>query len=153
MQQTLVIVKPDGVNRGIVGEVVHRFERRGLKIVGMKMMHLSDEILDIHYEHHKEKPFYQKLKDFMKSAPSVILVLEGKNVVEIVRMMVGPTRGYEASPGTVRGDYSVSQQHNIIHASDVPETAEKEIKRFFKDDEIVDYKRIDWEMVYAVDER
>lgn len=153
MEQTLVIVKPDGVNRGIVGEVVHRFERKGLKIVGMKMMHLSDELLDTHYEHHKGKPFFQKLKDFMKSAPSLLLVLEGNNVIEVVRMMAGPTRGYEAGPGTIRGDYSISQQHNIVHASDAPETAEKEIKRFFKEGEIFSYKRIDWEMVYAVDER
>ena len=153
MQQTLVIVKPDGVNRGIVGEVVHRFERRGLKIVGMKMVHLSDKLLDEHYEHHKSKPFFDKLKNFMKSAPSLLLVIEGNNVIEIVRGMAGPTRGYEAPSGTIRGDYSISQQHNIVHASDAPETAEKEIKKFFRDEEIFSYQRIDWEMVYAVDER
>jgi len=153
MEKTLVIVKPDGVNRGITGEVIHRFERKGLKIIGMKMSHLNDEILDMHYEHHKSKPFFQKLKEFMKSAPSLLIVLEGNNAVEIVRMMAGPTRGYEALPGTIRGDYSMSQQHNIIHASDAPETAEKEIARFFHESELFPYKRIDWEMVYAVDER
>jgi len=153
MERTLVIIKPDGINRSIAGEIIHRFERKGLKIVGLKMMHLSDELLDEHYEHHKGKPFFQKLKDFMKSAPALLVVLEGNNAVEVVRIMAGPTRGYEALPGTIRGDYSISQQHNIVHASDAPETAEKEIKRFFADEEIFPYKRIDWEMVYAVDER
>ena len=117
------------------------------------MDHLSNEILDMHYEHHKDKPFFEKLKNFMRSAPSLLIVLEGNNAIEIVRKMAGPTRGYEADPGTIRGDYSMSQQHNIIHASDSDESAEKEIKRFFSEKEIFPYKRVDWEMIYAVDER
>ncbi|MCL5795267.1 MAG: nucleoside-diphosphate kinase [Patescibacteria group bacterium] len=153
MQQTLVIIKPDGVNRGIIGEIIHRFERKGLKIVGMKMEHLSDTKLDIHYEHHKGKPFFERLKKYMKSAPTILLVLEGNNVVEVVRHMAGPTRGYEALPGTIRGDYSLSQSNNIVHASDSVESAEKEIKRFFKSDELFSYKKIDWEMIYAEEER
>jgi len=153
MEQTLIIIKPDGVNRGIIGEVVHRFERKGLKIVGIKMDHLKDEILDIHYGHHKDKPFFTMLKNFMKSAPALLVVLEGNNAVEVVRMMAGATTGYEAAPGTIRGDYSMSHQHNIIHASDSVENAQKEISRFFPKDEVFPYKRIDWEVVYAEDER
>ncbi len=153
MQQTLVIIKPDGVNRGIIGEIIHRFERKGLKIVGIKMEHLSDTKLDIHYEHHKGKPFFERLKKYMKSAPTILMILEGNNVVEVVRHMAGPTRGYEALPGTIRGDYSLSQSNNIVHASDSVESAEAEIKRFFKPDEIFSYKKIDWEMIYAEEER
>lgn len=153
MEKTLVIMKPDAVNRGIVGEVLHRFERKGLKIVGMKMTHLKDEILDVHYAHHKDKPFFERIKNFMKSAPSLLIVLEGNDAIEVVRKMAGPTKGSEALPGTIRGDYSMSTQNNIVHASDSKKTAEEEIWRFFNEDEIFPYQRIDWEMVYSVDER
>lgn len=153
MEQTLVIIKPDGVNRGIIGEIIHRFERKGLKIAGIKMEHLSDTKLDVHYEHHKGKPFFERLKKFMKSAPTVLIVLEGNNAIEIVRGMAGPLRGYEALPGTIRGDYSMSVCNNIIHASDSAESAQVEIKRFFKPDEIFSYKKIDWEMIYTEEER
>ncbi len=153
MQRTLVILKPDAINRGLVGEIIQRFEHKGLKIVGMKMVHLKDEDLEEHYAHHRGKPFFKNLVEFMKRSPTLLVVLEGNQAVEVVRKMAGPTRGYEAPPGTIRGDFSMSQQHNIIHAADSVETAEKEIARFFKPSEIFPYQRIDWEMVYAVDER
>jgi len=153
MQKTLVIIKPDAVNRGIMGEIIHRFERKGLKVVGLKMDQLRDEVLQKHYEKHRGKPFFKTLKEFMKVSPTLLMVIEGNKAIPVVRKMAGVTYGAEALPGTIRGDYSLSHQHNIIHASDSEEAAEKEIKRFFKKDEIFPYRRIDWEMVYAEDER
>lgn len=153
MEQTLVIVKPDGINRGLSGEVIQRFERKGLKIVGMKMMHLDDKILDVHYEAHKEKPFFKKLKNYMKMTPTIAIVLEGKGIIDVVRNMAGPTKGFEAPPGTIRGDYSMSIGNTIIHASDSKEAAEKEINIFFKKEEIFSYVRMDFNMIYADDEK
>lgn len=153
MEQSLIIIKPDAVNRGIVGEILHRFERKGLEIAAIKMVSLKDEVLNEHYAHHRDKPFFQDLKKFMMESPTIVIVLEGNNVIEIVRKMAGPTQGKEAPPGTIRGDYSMSHSHNIIHASDSSESAKKEIKRFFKPEEIFSYQKIDWEMVYAEDER
>ena len=152
-ERTLIIIKPDGVNRCMVGEIVHRFERKGLKIVGMKMSHLDEDVLGEHYAHHKGKPFYKGLIKFMMHTPSLLMVLEGNHVVDIVRKMSGETHGAKALPGTIRGDYSLSNQANIVHASDSVETAKKEIKRFFRDNEIFDYGRIDTEMIYGEDER
>lgn len=153
-EKTVVIIKPDGVTRSIAGEIIHRFERKGLKIIGMKFLRLPEELIEEHYAHHKEKPFFPKLRDFMTSAPALAIALEGKDVVNVVRMMAGPTHGIEASPGTIRGDYALSIQHNVIHASENIEEAKKELKRFFSDKELFDdYNRTDWEMVYAVDER
>lgn len=152
-ERTLIIIKPDGVNRCMVGEITHRFERKGLKIVGMKMSHLDEDVLGEHYSHHKGKPFYKGLIKFMMCTPSLLMVLEGNNVVDIVRKMSGETHGAKALPGTIRGDYSLSNQANIVHASDSVETAKKEIKRFFRDNELFDYDRIDTEMIYGEDER
>ncbi|HLC66630.1 MAG TPA: nucleoside-diphosphate kinase [Candidatus Nanoarchaeia archaeon] len=152
-EKTLVIIKPDALTRGIVGEIIHRFERKGLKIIGLKLSHLSEAQLQEHYAHHKGKPFFNALIDFMRSAPSVLVALEGLNCVDIVRRMAGETSGHRASPGTIRGDYSLSNQNNIVHASDSPEAAEAELKRFFKDGELYHYNRIDVDMLYAKDER
>ncbi len=152
-EQTLVIVKPDGVNRGIVGDIINRLERKGLKIVGIKMVQLTDEVLDIHYSHHKDKPFFAKLKAFMKYAPTIAMVVEGNYAISSVRSIAGPTRGYEAMPGTIRGDFSSSASHNVVHASEHEEAAKEEIKRFFKEDEIFSYNRIDWTALYEEDER
>jgi len=152
MQRTLIIFKPDSLNRALVGEILHRFERKGLKIVGMKMIRLDDDLLKEHYFHLKDKPFFPRLKRFMQSAPSIVAVLEGNNVVEVVRNLVGVTRGYEALSGTVRGDYSLSGQCNVIHASDSQVNSILEISRFFKDEELFDYEKIDLEYVYAEDE-
>lgn len=153
MQRTLIIIKPDAINRGLAGEILSRFEQKGLKIVGMKMKHLQDAELEEHYAHHKDKPFFPALRDFMKHSPSLILCLEGNGVVDAVRLICGPTHGLEAAPGTIRGDYSMSIQQNIVHASENEEVAEAEIKRFFKPEELFDYPRIDMEMVYSVEER
>lgn len=153
IEQSLIIIKPDGVQRGLIGEIVSRFENKGLKIIGMKMLHLTDKLLEEHYFHHKNKPFFPAIVRFMKSAPSVFLVLEGLDCVEVVRKMCGPTHGGEAPSGTIRGDFSLSVQCNIIHASDSADTAEKEVKRFFKKEELYPYTRIDFEMVYGEDER
>ena len=137
----MVILKPDALQRGILGEIISRFERKGLKIVGLKMDNLSDEKLDEHYAHHKDKPFFNDLKDFMKSLPVVLMVLEGTKAVEVVRKMAGSTRGAEADMGTIRGDFALGTTKNIVHASDSLENAELEIKRFFEEEEIFDYRR------------
>lgn len=152
-ERSLVIIKPDAVNRTIVGEIVHRFERKGLKIVGMKMVHLDEETLGEHYSHHVGKPFYKGLVKFMMNCPALLIVLEGNNAVDVVRKLAGETHGAKAMPGTIRGDYSLSQQCNAVHASDSVENAKNEIKRFFKDNEIFEYDRVDTEMIYAEDER
>ena len=152
-ETTLVIMKPDAVQRNLLGEIVHRFERKGLKIVGLKMMKLNDIVLDEHYALHKDKPFFGSLKRYMQSAPVIALALSGMNAVGAVRLIVGPTKGYEADAGSIRGDFSVSGQTNIVHASDSPETARDEIKRFFSDDELFDYQRTDYPYLYGEDER
>ncbi len=124
MERTLVIIKPDAINRDLAGEVIQRFEKKGLKIAGMKMAHLEACTLKEHYAHHKDKAFYEELINFMSSVPSILLVLEGKAACAVVRKMVGSTLGREAEPGTIRGDYSVSNQCNVVHASENVEIAE-----------------------------
>lgn len=149
MERTLIILKPDAVNRGLVGEVIHRFERKGIKIIAMKMEHLTDKALEEHYIHLATKPFFPSIKNFMKSAPSVLMVLEGRRVVDVVRKMAGVTEGVDAEPGTIRGDFSLSIQNTIIHASDSVEAAPKEIRRFFKESELLEYTKVDLDMVYS----
>ncbi len=146
-ERTLIIVKPDGLQRNLVGEIIHRFERKGLKIIGMKMMKLHDAVIDEHYAHHKEKPFFPTVKNFMKSAPVITMALSGINAISAVRLLVGPTKGHEADAGSIRGDFSISGQSNIVHASDSKESAEAEIKRFFKEEEIFEYKRHDFDFL------
>lgn len=141
MERTLVILKPDCVDRGLIGKVTGRFEEKGLKINAMKMAQLTKEMLAEHYVHHKNKPFYSGLVQFMSSKPCIIMVLEGADAVKVVRKITGATSGREAEAGTIRGDFSSSTQANIIHASDSAETAELEIKRFFKKDEIFSYEK------------
>jgi nucleoside-diphosphate kinase len=152
MERTLVIFKPDSLNRGLVGTILNRFERKGLKLVGMKMIYLDDDILDVHYSHLRNKPFFGRLTRFMKSAPSIVSVLEGNNVVSVVRELVGETRGYDARTGTIRGDFSLSGQCNVIHASDSVVNADIEIARFFKDAEFFDYEKVDLNYIYSEDE-
>jgi len=153
MERTLVIIKPDAVNRALAGEIIRRFERKGLEIVGMKMAHLRDKELEEHYTHHKDKPFFKSLVDFMKHSPSILMVVEGVRAIEAVRFLAGATYGLEADPGTIRGDFAMSQSNNIVHASDSPENAEIEIKRFFTPSEIFSYKRVDWQEVYNQEEQ
>lgn len=152
MEKTLVILKPSAVQRGLMGEVISRFEKKGLRLAGMKMMQLDDQILSIHYAHLKDKPFFQRVKDSMMSCPVVVQCWEGIDAAKIVRSLIGKTNGREAQPGTIRGDFSVSSQENIVHASDSSESAVIELKRFFKDDEIYEYKLCTLPNLYANDE-
>lgn len=153
MEKTLVIIKPDAVNRGLTGDVIKRFEQKGLKTVALKMKFLEDKELEEHYAHHKEKPFFKDLVNFMKHSPSILMILEGNRAIDAVRTLAGQTYGLEAAPGTIRGDFSMSRSNTIIHASDSAEAAEAEIKRFFSPAEIFDWNKIDWTEVYAIDER
>lgn len=139
MERTLILLKPCTVQRRLIGEVVNRIERKGLRIVGMKMMQLDDEILNEHYAHLSGKPFFRFVKDSMMAAPVVAMCVEGCDAVEVVRTLTGATCGRKAVPGTIRGDYSMSGQENIVHASDSPENAAVEIKRFFKASELFEY--------------
>lgn len=141
IERTVVLVKPDAVQRNFIGEIIHRFERKGLHLVGLKMMQLSDNVLDVHYAHHADKPFFANLKKFMQSSPVIAMVWQGPKVIDIVRSMVGPTKGHEAPPGTIRGDFSIEPAYNMIHASDAPETATAEIERFFTPQELFDYSK------------
>jgi len=152
MEQTLVILKPGTVQRGLIGEIISRFEKKGLFIRGMKMIQLTDEVLNEHYSHLKDKPFFKRIKEAMEMCPVVIMCLEGVEAVSVVRSIVGVTNGRAAQPGTVRGDYSMSMQENIVHASDSPETAKTELNRFFKKEEIFKYDHKLLLNIYAIDE-
>ena len=152
-EKTLVLLKPDALQRNLLGKIIERFEQKGLKIIGLKMMQLSDVLLDEHYAHHKDKPFFAGLKSFMKEFPVVAMALEGLEAVSVVRGMCGPTQSRQAPPGTIRGDFSMSRQANILHTSDSVENAEKEVWRFFNQDEIFDYKKVDFNQIYVEDER
>ncbi len=136
METTLIIVKPDGVQRGMSGRIISRFEDKGLQIVGMKMMKISQELAATHYEAHKERKFYPGLVRFMTSSPVVVLAIRGINAIAISRKMMGATFGSNAEPGTIRGDFGVSNSFNLIHGSDSPEAAARELKLFFKDGEV-----------------
>jgi len=148
-EKTLIIMKPDCLQRNLLGDIIHRFERKGLKIIGLKMMQMEDVLLEEHYTHHKDKPFFDGLKKYMKSSPVVVMVLSGINTISAVRLIVGPTKGHEADAGSIRGDFSISMQSNIVHASDSEENAKEEIARFFKEDELFEYKRNDSDFVYS----
>jgi nucleoside-diphosphate kinase len=152
MEVTLVILKPSAVQRMILGEVISRFEKKGLQIVGLKMMQLTDETLEAHYAHLKDKPFYGRIKDSMQASPVIVMALKGLDVVNVVRKLTGVTNGRDAQPGTIRGDYGMSVQENIVHASDSPETATIELKRFFSEDEIFNYSSFLLPYLYANDE-
>ena len=140
MEKTLVLLKPGCVQRTLMGEIINRFERRGLHIVGMKMMQLDEAILREHYAHLVDRPFFPKLAESMMASPVVAMAIEGVDAVQVVRTMVGATNGREAAPGTIRGDYSMSNQQNIVHASDSTSNAQAELARFFRPEEIFDFK-------------
>ena len=148
-EKSLIIIKPDAIQRNLAGEIVSRFEKKGLKVIGLKMMNLENAVIEEHYAHIKDKPFFPGIRDFMKATPVVVMALEGINAVSAIRLLVGPTKAWEAAAGTMRGDYSLSTQSNIVHASDSVEAGEAEIKRFFKNDEIFSYQKIDTDFVYA----
>lgn len=140
LEKTLVILKPSAVQRGLIGEITTRFERKGLRLAGMKMMQLTDELLNEHYAHLTDKPFFGRIKQSMMASPVIACCYEGVDAVQVVRGMTGTTNGRKATPGTIRGDYSMSAQENIVHTSDSPENAIIELNRFFKPEEIFDYK-------------
>lgn len=148
-EQVLIIVKPDAMERGLLGEITTRFERKGLNIVGMKMIQLEDALLEAHYSHIADKPFFAGIKTFMKASPVVVMVLSGINAVSATRIIVGPTKGFDADAGSIRGDLSLSIQSNIVHASDSVENGKAEVARFFKEDEIFDHKKTTFDYVYA----
>jgi nucleoside-diphosphate kinase len=148
-ERTLIIMKPDTLQRSLVGQIIHRFERKGLRIIGMKMMRLEDVMLEEHYAHIKDKPFFVGIKNYMKSSPVVVMALSGINAVSATRLIVGPTKAYEADAGSIRGDFSLSMQSNIVHASDSLENAESEVKRFFTDEELFEYEKNDFAYIYA----
>lgn len=152
MEKTLVILKPSCLQRGLVGEVTKRFEQKGLRLAGMKMCQLTDEQMSQHYAQHAGKPFFQQLKDAMMVTPVIVCCYEGVDAVEVVRQMAGVTNGRKAQPGTIRGDFSMSFQENIVHTSDSIETAKIELQRFFKEDEIFDYPQPQFSFLYAADE-
>ncbi|MCM1137313.1 MAG: nucleoside-diphosphate kinase [Duncaniella sp.] len=139
MEQTLIIFKPSAISRALVGTVLSRFEQKGLTVTGMKMMQLSEELLKEHYAHLVDKPFFPNILASMTATPVIVACLKGVDAINVVRSMTGATNGRQAAPGTIRGDFSMSNQENIIHASSSPEDAAVEIKRFFRDDEIFDY--------------
>jgi len=153
MERSLILLKPDCLQRGLIGKVITRFEEKGLKIAGMKMAVFDGPTCDEHYSHLTDKPFFQNLKKFILSSPVVCIVVEGKDAVDVVRKMCGVTNSREAEPGTIRGDFSMSLQCNIVHASDSKERAEKEIGIFFKKDEIFSYGLVLGNVLYSPDEK
>ena len=152
LEKTLVILKPSAVQRGLIEEITTRFERKGLRLAGMKMMQLTDELLNEHYAHLSEKPFFQRVKNSMMASPVIVCCYEGVDAIQVVRSMTGATNGRVAIPGTIRGDFSVSSQENIVHTSDSPKTAIEEINRFFKPEELFEYKQVHMPYLYHTDE-
>lgn len=146
MERTLIILKPDAVQRGLCGKILGRFEQKGLRIVGAKFMRISPALAQTHYEPHQGKPFYEGLVRFMTSSPVLVLALEGKDVIAIARKMMGKTFGSQAEPGTIRGDFGVSNSYNLIHGSDSTQSAARELGLFFKSHELIDWSpaMVDW---------
>ncbi|NGQ94571.1 nucleoside-diphosphate kinase [Brevibacillus sp. SYP-B805] len=141
MEKTFIMVKPDGVQRNLIGEIVSRFEKKGFTLVGAKLMNVSRELAEKHYAEHKERPFFGELVDFITSGPVFAMVWQGNNVIATARSMMGKTNPADAAPGTIRGDYAVSVGMNIIHGSDSPESAEREINLWFSPSEVVSYDK------------
>ena len=148
-ERTLVIIKPDGVQRHLTGEIITRLERKGLKLIAAKLMLIPEGLARRHYAAHQNQPFFEPAVTFMISSPSLLMVWEADGVIEIVRKMLGDTFGYDAQPGTIRGDLGCSQRHNLIHGSDSPASARNEINLFFTPDEIIDYEFSDARWLYS----
>jgi nucleoside-diphosphate kinase len=143
MQRTLILLKPDCVQRRLVGRLIERFEQKGLRLAALKLVQASRTLAEKHYADHKGKPFYEPLLQFLTSGPTVAMVLEGREAVTVARAMMGSTDGAKAPPGTIRGDYGISVQNNLIHGSDSADNAAKEIALWFRPEEFVDYKPVD----------
>ena len=153
MERTLVLAKPDALQRGLVGTILSRFEQKGLKLVGLKMRRFPDEVIQEHYSVHADKPFYSALVGFMTSGPVVAIALEGKDAITVVRGLMGKTNSAEAAPGTIRGDYALSFSNNLVHGSDGPESAETELALFFAEDgDLVDWTPDQTAWVYSSEE-
>lgn len=142
MEKTLILVKPDGVQRGLAGEIIHRFERRGLKLVGMKFMQISSELASQHYAEHVGKPFYPGLIEYIISGPIVAMVWEGPNAIKAARNTIGATKPAEANPGSIRGDFGMDMGRNLVHGSDSPESGIREMNLFFSPDEMLEWDRV-----------
>ncbi|MHC4637799.1 MAG: nucleoside-diphosphate kinase [Planctomycetota bacterium] len=149
VERTLIIIKPDGVQRHMAGEIISRFERKGLKLVAAKFMRITEELAKEHYADHREKPFFEGVVKYLASSPSLVMVWEAQGVINMARKMMGATFGYDAEPGTIRGDLSASKGYNLIHGSDSPESARKEIAIYFEPEEIVDYQLSDENWLYG----
>lgn len=152
METTLVIIKPSAIQRELIGQIVNRFEKKGFVIAGMKMMQLTEDLLREHYAHLVDRPFFPSLLRSMMATPVVVMAIKGVNAVEVVRGMTGATNSRKAVPGTIRGDYGMSGQENIVHASDSPENAAIELTRFFRPEEIFDYMPLVTPALYGPDE-
>ena len=148
-ERTLIIIKPDGIQRHLAGQIISRFERKGLKLVAAKFTQIPAEMARRHYAAHKNKPFFAPAVKFVSSAPSLLMIWEADGCIEMARKLIGSTFGYEAQPGTIRGDFGCSQRYNLIHGSDSPESAREEIKLFFEPSEIVDYELSDAPWLYS----
>lgn len=143
MERTLILLKPDAVQRRLAGDLIAKFERKGLRLAGLKLIHASKSLAEKHYEVHKERPFYGSLISFLTSGPTVAMVLEGREAVTVARNLIGATDGVKAAPGTIRGDYAISVQNNLVHGSDSAENAAKEIALWFQEAELVTFTLID----------
>lgn len=141
VEKTFIMIKPDGVQRGLIGQVIQRFEQKGLQLIAAKLMHIPKELAEQHYAEHKEKPFFGELVDFITSGPVMAMVWQGENAIKVAREMMGKTNPAEAAPGTIRGDFGLQVSMNVIHGSDSPESAEREINLFFKQEELLEYSR------------
>ena len=152
MERTLILIKPDAIQRGFVGKIIERFESKGLKLAGIKFVRMTDELCAEHYSHLADKPFFPGIRKFMQQTPVIALCLEGLECVETVRLLCGITKSRAAAPGTIRGDWAMSIQANLVHASDSVETARQEVARFFSEAELFDYETARTQMIYAADE-
>ncbi len=152
MEKTLIILKPDAVQRGLVGQIISRLEDKGLLIAGMKMMQISTELAERHYAPHKGKPFYPGLIEYITAGPVVVMAVAGQRAIDIARKLMGATFGYESEPGTIRGDFGASKTYNLIHGSDAPETAEQELALYFTPDELLDYETPAHRWIFKPDE-
>lgn len=152
MEKTLVILKPSVIQRELIGKVIGRFERKGLQLCGIKMVQFSDELVSEHYAHLADRPYFQRIKDSMMASPVIVTCWKGLDAINVVRFMSGATNGRKADTGTIRGDFCMSMQENIVHTSDSPENAKIELERFFTEDEIFDYEMSSYSFLYANDE-
>ena len=150
MERSLIILKPDAIHRGLVGQIIARFENKGLKIVAARMITISRELAQEHYSEHAEKPFFEDVVSYITSGPVILMILEGPSAITVIRQIVGATDGRKALPGTIRGDFGISTRYNLVHASDSPDAAEREINIFFKEDQMENYDRVSQQWSWQV---